>query len=156
MSNEMRFSQMPEPEEPTIGPMPAPVITDLPKKKKKPAFLKIAIAVIVAAAVFGVYKIIAWQFFSPYISDSYYAVFLDNNQVYFGKMASKSKEEVILQNVYYLQTGASPSTEASFSLVKMGNELHAPKDEMYINMSHIVFYEELRDDSKVVQSIKNQ
>jgi hypothetical protein len=41
-------------------------------------------------------------------------------------------------------------------LVKLGNELHGPTDELYINPNQVVFYEFLRDDSKVVESITKQ
>jgi hypothetical protein len=91
--------------------------------------------------------------------NDYYAVFLDNSQVYFGKMISKTRDEIVLTNVYYLQ--ASPDTNIDlnnqrFTLIKLGQELHGPTEEMMINMEHVVFYERLRSDSKVVESIKNQ
>ncbi len=90
----------------------------------------------------------------------YHAVFLDNSQVYFGKIISKSKEEIVLMDVYYLQAGSGgTSVEASnqrFTLIKLGQELHGPTGEMMINMEHVVFYEKLRSDSKVVDSIKEQ
>jgi hypothetical protein len=97
------------------------------------------------------------------ISPDYYAVFLDNDQVYFGKIVSKSNEEITLTSVYYIQAAsASPSPKSSdpnnqrFTLIKLGTELHDPTEEMMINMEHVVFYEKLRENSKVVESIKNQ
>ncbi len=85
----------------------------------------------------------------------FYAVFLDNNQVYFGKIVSQSEHELVLKNVYYLAAN-SATTADHFKLVKLGDELHGPTDNMMVNMSHVVFYEKLRPDSKVVESIKNQ
>lgn len=86
----------------------------------------------------------------------YDAVFLDNGQVYFGKMISKSDSEIVLSNVYYLQAndGGATTPSGRFTLIKLGQELHGPTDEMMINMQHVVFYEKLRKDSKVVESIK--
>ena len=93
------------------------------------------------------------------LPDAYYAVFLTNGQVYFGRLASKSDKEVVLKNVFYLQTTGTEAqsnlNEQRFSLVKLGQELHGPKDMMYINMDHVIFYEEMKDDSQVVASIKN-
>lgn len=87
------------------------------------------------------------------------AVFLSNGQVYFGNLEKDTDKEVILTNIYYLQvtTALQPadSTQAQqgLSLVKLGNELHGPKDEMSINKAHVVFIEELKTDGKVVTAI---
>ena len=91
----------------------------------------------------------------------YYAVFLTNGQVYFGKPMSKNKTEFVISDVYYLQLSGestTPSTqkqlaEPKFKLVKLGEEIHGPVDTLFINRSNILFYEQLRKDSKVVQSI---
>jgi hypothetical protein len=96
-------------------------------------------------------------------SQSYSAVFLANGQVYFGKMESNNEKEIVLNNVFYIQVnqsagqngGANALGGSSFNLVKLGNELHGPTDELFVNRSQVVFYENLRDDSKVVESIKN-
>lgn len=86
----------------------------------------------------------------------YYAVFLENSQVYFGKIISRSNEEIVLKDVYYLQAGSEANTNLNnqqFTLVKLGQELHGPMDEMFINTKSILFYERLRPNSKVVESI---
>jgi len=96
-------------------------------------------------------------------SEVYSAVFLTNGQVYFGKIVENNEEEITLNNVFYIQVNqnatkeeiASTLNQARFNLVKLGNELHGPTDELFINKSQVVFYEKLRDDSKVVESIKN-
>ena len=90
-------------------------------------------------------------------------VFLTNGQVYFGKMVENNEKEIVLNNVYYIQVNANTAPEktanalnqTSFNLVKLGNELHGPTDQLFINRLQVVFYENLRDDSKVVESIKN-
>lgn len=94
--------------------------------------------------------------------DAYTAVFLLNGQVYFGKLVKNTDDEIVLNNVYYLQVGAADGLGANntlnqtrFNLIKLGNELHGPTDELFINKAQITFYEYLRSDSKVVESIKN-
>jgi len=97
------------------------------------------------------------------ISD-YSAVFLTNGQVYFGKITGNTTDEVELTDIYYLQVNQTvqPSTgtnaaEASpapdISLIKLGNELHGPNDEMHINRAQVLFTESLKSDSKVVKAI---
>ena len=100
-------------------------------------------------------------------SKPWQAVFLTNGQVYFGRVVKETSENVILREIYYLrvvnpplqmsQEGEAVTEEArqQISLIKLGNELHGPKDEMKINRYHIMFTEDLRDDSRVVQAIAN-
>ena len=90
---------------------------------------------------------------------SYQAVFLTNNQVYFGQLAKARGDYAVLTDIYYLQvqptlqpseTGANPNV----NLVKLGSELHGPEDRMEINREHILFVENLKADSQVVQGIE--
>jgi hypothetical protein len=39
-------------------------------------------------------------------------------------------------------------------LVKLGNELHGPVDEMHISKAQILFYEDLKTDGQVVKAIQ--
>ncbi len=92
------------------------------------------------------------------------AIFLSNGQVYFGRIASQDKDKLVLKEIYYLQVtqqiqpapeGQEPQTAQNLSLVKLGNELHGPKDIMQINMAHVLFTEELKEGSSVVNAIKD-
>jgi hypothetical protein len=69
-----------------------------------------------------------------------------------------------LTDIYYLQVGPQqgsatapnqPSTtpQQQISLVKLGNELHGPVDEMHISRAQILFYEDLKTDGQVVTAI---
>ena len=96
-------------------------------------------------------------------------IFLTNGQVYFGKVVSEGSKEVVLKDIYYLQVVQRPlqttetgntqvaqdqqQTQQELSLVKLGNELHGPVDEMTINAAHILFTEKLKSDSKVIDAI---
>ena len=87
------------------------------------------------------------------------AIFLSNGQVYFGQVVSENNDSVIIQNIYYLQDKISLHQGADqlpkdFPLVKLGNEVHGPYDEMRINRQHIIFVEDLRQDGKIMQAIQ--
>ncbi len=96
---------------------------------------------------------------------SYYAVFLNNDQVYFGHLSNVNDQFLTIKDIYYLQIDQSlQSTDESkkvdanaegskLALVKLGQEFHGPKDEMVINRDSVSFYEELKEDSKVVKTI---
>lgn len=93
------------------------------------------------------------------------AVFLSNGQVYFGKIAKNNRAEIKLKEIYYLQvtqplqqteeTATDANAQGELSLVKLGSELHGPTDVMTINRDHVLFIEDIKDDSSVVQAINN-
>lgn len=84
----------------------------------------------------------------------YQAVFLDNGQVYFGKLERTRGEFYLLTDVFYLQSGTVVEQTSSLALTKLGSEAHGPEDQMQINKEHILFIEDMKDDSKVVQAIQ--
>lgn len=90
------------------------------------------------------------------------AIFLTNGQVYFGYASSIGGKYVKLKDVYYLQVQEpiqpakeNETKEPQVSLVKLGNELHGPKDEMRINRDQILFIEDMKNESKVNEAIAN-
>ena len=95
-------------------------------------------------------------------NNEFQAIFLTNGQVYFGKLANLNNKYVTISDVYYLQVqsnsslqGASSSTTSNsqVSLVKLGNELHGPEDKMYISSGQMLFWENMKNSSKVTQAI---
>jgi hypothetical protein len=97
---------------------------------------------------------------SNYVNkDRVQAVFLTNGQVYFGKISEVNAKYVDLQDIYYLNsqqqsTDAQSQTQpTSFSLVKLGCELHGPADQMLINRDQVSFWENLTTDGKVAKAI---
>lgn len=94
----------------------------------------------------------------------YQAVFLTNGQVYFGKVSDVNGGYVKLTDIYYLQVQQSvqptdakkdSSNNSQVSLAKLGSELHGPEDNMYISRQQVLFWENLKNDGKVVQAINN-
>lgn len=89
----------------------------------------------------------------PEITTPYAAVLLDNNQVYFGKLADAGSPFPVLTDVYYIQSQVNQETKAvSSTLVRRGNEVHGP-DRMFLNERHIIFVEPVGPNSKVAQLI---
>ena len=99
-------------------------------------------------------------------SDSdYSAVFLTNGQVYFGKVYRTAADVVDLRDIYYLQVNqavqgdnskaAAETSNQNIQLVKLGQELHGPDDNMMINKQQVIFTESLTTGSKVVKAIAN-
>lgn len=99
------------------------------------------------------------------VSGEYQAIFLSNGQVYFGKVADADSSEIVLKDIYYLITRPQLQTQTpeatpgaqqqmGYTLIKLGQELHGPMDEMRINRRHVLFVEGLKKDGRVVQAIE--
>ena len=95
--------------------------------------------------------------------DKYQAVFLNGGQVYFGQVTDLNNKYMRVVDIYYLRVNqqvqpaddgelAAPAAD-DISLVKLGCELHGPKDEMLINREQIIFWENLKDDGQVSEAI---
>lgn len=87
------------------------------------------------------------------------AVFLTNDQVYFGKIVDISAKSMVLTDIYYLQTSgtgtnAQTSNNSNVSLIKLGCELHQPTDNMIINREQVQFWENLKKDGQVAQAVE--
>jgi len=90
------------------------------------------------------------------------AVFLNGGQVYFGKIENLNSKSIRMGNIYYLrvnqtvqpnQTNNQQANANDISLVKLGCELHGPKDEMLINRDQVIFWENLKDDGQVAKAV---
>ena len=85
--------------------------------------------------------------------NTYQAVFLSNDQIYFGHLKNESKKSgyLILTEVYYVKVGEGSVGQ----LVKLGQiEPHRPTNEMIINRDHVLFWENLSPDSPVIRTIQ--
>ena len=86
------------------------------------------------------------------------AVFLTNDQVYFGNVTKINDDFLVMNNIYYLQTSngsTNKSTASNISLVKLGCELHKPQDQMVISQRQVSFWENLQSDGQVAKAVKS-
>lgn len=131
-------------------------MNEVVQKKNKSSIFTIVIAVLVIALVVSYFA-----FFKDLLNRTYNAVFLDNNEVYFGKISSKNGEYIKLKDVYYLRVTYTVKQdeqgqqyqEPNYQIVKMGTEMHGPKDNMDIVRSHVLFTQPLDSSSQVLSVI---
>lgn len=91
--------------------------------------------------------------------DVYQAVFFEGGQSYFGHLKNVGTRHPYLEDIYYIksQTPAVEETaEQQFQLIKRGGEIHGPEDVLHLNWENVIFWENLRPDSKVVQGIARE
>lgn len=106
-------------------------------------------------------------------SNAYQAVFLTNGQVYFGKLHTLNRGYMVLTDVYYLQeelvqaAGAddkkatTSSTDAAaqdtqLKIIRLGEEIHQPQNGMVISRDHILYWENLVENSRIVDAIAKE
>jgi hypothetical protein len=135
-------------------------------KKNKLKFLALAagIALILVLAAGG------WMLYRSSMpahidANKYQAVFFTNGQVYFGKLERLNGGYFKLNDIFYLQAQATDKTTSEnpqettnqsasdVQLVKLGSEIHGPDDEMIMSQDQILFFENLKKDGKVSDSI---
>lgn len=137
---------------------------DIKDVSTRGSLVAIALAAIVIALLVGIAVFRGTGGVGPRPdTKKYQAVFLTNGQVYFGKLSGVGGNTVTLKEVYYIQSqnpqqgsSSSSSPQPNLSLVKLGNEIHGPEQEMQISSSQVIFWENLKNDGKVVDAIKNQ
>jgi hypothetical protein len=164
MSDEIKINR------PSVQTAPVEVSTQTESSSKMPwIVLGVVIVVLIVVGVLFRDKLTGsgTKAVKTAASSGYQAIFLTNGQVYFGKLSKGEDEYVTLKEIYYLQVVQPPlqgqqqpgeatqQTQPQISLVKLGNELHGPVDEMKITKSQILFYESMKEDSQVVTAIKN-
>ena len=146
------------------------------KKINKPPYLLCAAYVIVFLAFLcglSQFLLLNYRFTKTIDKDSYQAVFLTSGQIYFGRLEFVRRDYLVLNDVYYvqldqsLQTQAEPTTEDAagestaaperqFVLYELGEELHEPQQQLIINRDHLIFWENLKPDSRIIKSIQER
>jgi len=170
--SEPAYRQPEEPQQPRQEPQsadraPSSYRTAKSNKPSRRFKLPLILAIIVLAAIIGG---LAWASLNNKNAGTgidkskYQAVFFTNGQVYFGKLSTLNDEYLKLTDIYYLQTQTEGETEANpqqtstdqsdVQLIKLGEEIHGPEDEMVLSKDQLLFYENLKVDGKVAQSIE--
>lgn len=84
----------------------------------------------------------------------YQAVYLDNGQVFFGKISETGSPFPLLREVFFVQTQMDREKKESKNLlIRRGSEAHGP-DFMRLHLRHIVVIEPVAPDSRVAQLIR--
>jgi len=150
--------------QPSQPPKVAPAVSLPRSAPRAQGGSSFGIVILIIILIVGGFLWINQTSLSGYKED-WQAVFLTNGQVYFGQVEKHNKVELVLNEIYYLQVTRplqqtqegeqQPNPQGELSLVKLGNELHGPTDAMTINRDHVLFVEDLKEDSNVVQAIAN-
>lgn len=172
-----RPSTAPPPEE------PQPVVKEEPKPVHRPTashrFAKdeekslkrfiVPVAIAVVAIILFVVGVLLWPKSQNTAIDAgkYQAVFFTNDNVYFGKLEDFNDKYYKMTKVYYPQAQQNATTtdadkqqtvsnQNNITLLKLSDAIHGPEDSMMIAKDQVLFYQNLKADSKVSKLIDNQ
>lgn len=148
-----------------IGGRPNGIVNKGKTKRNKIKLAAIAAIVAFIVIIVALMGLFFYRFSTNSAIDGgkYQVVFLTDNQFYFGKLHTLNGDFMKLTDIYYIQTESTDSTNpqkttsqdvTNLKLVKLGNEIHGPSDEMVISKDKILYFENLKNDGKVVKSIK--
>lgn len=84
---------------------------------------------------------------NSHLKQSYYAVYLQTGDMYFGKLSRFPK--LILSDVWYLQ-----KDQNGFSLAKFTNTVFNPQDKLEINRDKVIWIAKLQEESGIVKYIQ--
>ncbi|MFW0862573.1 MAG: hypothetical protein ACKKL6_03215 [Candidatus Komeilibacteria bacterium] len=126
-------------------------------KKLISAIIGVIILVLIVIFIGG--KLVNSAAGDSYIMDGYQAVFVNNGETYFGKVTSMNSEVLVLEGVYYLQdqqplqSGPQPK-ESELALIKLGSEIHGPRNQMIVPIESVSYIENLKETSAIVRAIQ--
>ncbi|MEK7570530.1 MAG: hypothetical protein AAB515_03785 [Patescibacteria group bacterium] len=132
-----------------------------PASSKKPLGLPWLVFLLLVVIVLSLGSLCLQHAWQKHQRRQYYqAVFLTNDQVYYGHLRSWGHNEVLLTDVYYAQaasdTATKDTTQPKFLLVKLSEQATGPQDKLFINREHILYVQDLRPDSQIVQVIQGK
>lgn len=146
---------------------PKKMVTDIirPQKKveqkisqKMVMFLSLTLLLIVSLGL-------GWLWMTSEIRavqrDTYQAVTLTNNQLYFGKITKISDQSVTLKDTYYIVVPTSsenkPSEVTDATVLRsIKKAAYSPQDTVEIQRENVVYWQNLQKDSQVVKTITAQ
>ena len=127
---------------------------------KKWLWIGVAIGIVLFLAAGAVVRHTVFSGPKP-ASDRYQAVFLDNGQVFFGKLKNTTGTYLTLEKAYYTtktstSDGDDKKTDSNnVSISKVGNEVYGPDETVQVRAEQVLFWQNLKEDSKVAEVIDN-
>lgn len=146
-----------------VAPVAAPVVAAPKKSPVTKIIVAVVLLIVLLAAAGAAYKFVYKKNGAGLVGvdkNNYQALFLTNGQVYFGKLEKADKGTIKISDIYYLQVQQAvqpregENQQGETQLVKLGEELHGPEDEMFIDRGQVLFWENLKNNGKVVSAIK--
>lgn len=127
-------------------------------KKLMPTRIYIMVAII-AIAVIGSFAYFVLTPAAGLDTSKYQIVTLTTGESFMGKLSGLNNDYVVLENSYYQQKPATQLDHATtdsqqVTVLRLSDSVAKPENTMRIARDKIVHWENLNNDSKIVQAIK--
>lgn len=119
-------------------------------------------ALLLSAAVVLVGVVLAIMFFLPkgerIDADGYQVVHMTSGQTFFGKLQNTSGDYLVLKTPYTAQDAKATETDtqAQTTLLKVSQQAYGPQDALSLKSDQVLFWQNLREDSKVTKAIESK
>jgi hypothetical protein len=113
------------------------------------------IGVIVAACIVLGYRYFAAR--EGLDTSKYQMITLTSGESYIGKLSRMTSDYLVLDDVYYQQQAKAsepPADASQITVLQLSDTVAKPENTMRIAHDKVVHWENLSDDSKIVQAIK--
>ena len=122
----------------------------------------VSIYIIVAAFAIGIVAVLIYRALAPAAgldTGKYQIVTLTTGESFIGRLSGLNREYVVLENVYYQQNTAAQSDTATpdnqqVTVLRLSDSVAKPENTMRIAHDKVVHWENLSNDSKIIQAIK--
>lgn len=144
---------------------------DTNNMRKKLIFVVVVVLIVAAGSL--------WNAKKPYflsnvtcqssnVNCPWYAVYLTNNQVYFGHIASLKDDTLALENVHFAEAYQEPAqvvkgktfaieqpAKQTFRVTQKGNDRMLSSDhKLFINRTSVLYWEKFSPDAEVVKLLE--
>jgi len=126
-------------------------------RKQSPWIIAVIAVVLIVVIEFAVAAIFSIGQFAPKASTTWSAVFLNDNEIFFGHIKTSDSHQLELTNVYYLQRTQPPQgTQAPAQLSinsLVTSQIQCPQDDITLDRVNILYTQDLQNSSFVVNTL---
>lgn len=122
---------------------------------QKPGSLIITTGVVLIGAVLAVMFLVPTG--ERINNGGYQVVYMTTGQTYFGKLQNSGGEYLVLKDPYTAQdVAAEAGSQVQTTLLKVSQQAYGPEDTMSLKSDQVLFWQNLRSDSKVTKAIESK
>lgn len=122
----------------------------------------VSVYIVVVAFVLGIVALLVYRAVAPAAgldTSKYQIVTLTTGESFIGKLSGLHRDYVVLENVYYqqdpaAQTDTAPPDSQQVTVLRLSDTVAKPENTMRIARDKLVHWENLSNDSKIIQAIK--
>lgn len=122
----------------------------------------VSVYIVVIAFVLGIVALLVYRAVAPAAgldTSKYQIVTLTTGESFIGKLSGLNRDYVVLENVYYQQDAANQSDTTTpdsqqVTVLRLSDSVAKPENTMRIARDKLVHWENLSNDSKIIQAIK--